>query len=148
MSGHIRKARFNDNKNASSAGIYLQQTIKMQKDFPEYATHGPLNDSTITDEASHTRHIQFPNKQRKKKEKVATSLEVRWFALRSRRHVLDAAGSTSVLPWLTVQSAFTRVPLASLKGSRSSKALHHEDLSPQKQLLHEDLFPQKQLSQS
>ena len=47
------------------------QAIYKQKEIPEYATHGPLNNYYFSDEASRTRHTQSPNE---KKSKVATSL--------------------------------------------------------------------------
>ena len=68
MSGHIRKSRFNNNNNNKAVFIYSNKT--MQKDFPVYATHGPLNDSYFADEASHTRLIQSPNNQRKEKSRL------------------------------------------------------------------------------
>jgi len=62
MSGHIRKSTFNDNNNQSSD--LFTGTIISKKELPAYATVGALNNSTLLDEASHTRHIQFPNKKK------------------------------------------------------------------------------------
>ena len=64
MSGHIGKARFNDkNKSSeftSNADIYKQTNNARERQLSDYATHGPLNDYYLADEASHTRFIQFP----------------------------------------------------------------------------------------
>ena len=60
MSGHIRKARFNGRKNNKAVQVFSSTIIIKQKEISVYATHGPLNDYYLTDEASHTRHIQFP----------------------------------------------------------------------------------------
>jgi len=85
MSGHIGKSTFNNNNNNKAVFIYSNKT--MQKDFPEYATHGPLNDSYFADEASHTRLIQSPNNQRKEKSRLSCCV----------------AGSASVFPSLSTE---------------------------------------------
>ena len=111
MNGHIRKARFNGNNNQSS----LQATIKMQeKNYPPTRQSEHL---TILLYWTRPHTPDTFNSQIKRNKEVATSLEVRWFPLvpaahvssaptDSSRHVLDAAGSTSVLPSLVNQSAF------------------------------------------
>jgi len=103
---------------------------KQEKELPAYATHGALNDSTLRTRP-HTPDTF--NSQIKRKKEVATSLEVRWFALRScGTGLLGTAGSLAARPRRRdPQRVRAHVALARPKGSRSSKALHHEDLSPQ-----------------
>ena len=61
MSGHIGKARFNGKRNNKAVQVFSSTIInKQKKEISVYATHGPLNDYYLTDEASHTRFIQFP----------------------------------------------------------------------------------------
>ena len=77
--------------------VFIYSNKTMQKDFPEYATHGPLNDSYFADEASHTRLIQSQNNQRKRKSRLSCCV----------------AGSASVFPPCQPR----RVRLARLGGS-------------------------------
>jgi len=60
MSGHIRKAKFNGKRYNKAVQVLSSTIINKQKEISVYATHGPLNDYYLADEASHTRLIQFP----------------------------------------------------------------------------------------
>ena len=61
MSGHIRKAKFNGRGIIKQCRyLFTANNKNARKDFPDYATHGALNDYYLADEASHTRLIQFP----------------------------------------------------------------------------------------
>ena len=61
------------------AVVFTANNSKQEKELPDYATVGALNDSTYWTRP-HTPDTF--NSQIKRNKEVATSLEVRWFALR------------------------------------------------------------------
>ena len=98
---------------------------KQEKELPDYATVGALNDSTYWTRP-HTPDTF--NSQIKRNKEVATSLEVRWFALRPcGTCLLGTAGSLAARPRRRdPQRVRAHVFSASPKGSPSSEGRTEE----------------------